>query len=415
MSGMLSASIGSLLSRCQAALRRIIRSSVTSHHPPFRDAAVQDRYAARDRRRALRTLPPRAWSMFVAATIMIVALAAAVVVVPVESVTRAPAVIHGAGGTRVIVAPVNGTVVATGITARAAVADGVPLLRIRPVVHASVLANAERKLAIARRDYAEMVGLDRTDGQVRSLRARARLAADDIIALERAVGACRDRLAAYAELAANGLASNIQVANEQDVCDQRERAVGLARQHRIALEQEVEALLQQRDIVQLAARRSVREAQNEWELLVGAALETVSAPAVGVVDRLLVRPGDVVRDGEVVARILSAEPPFRVVCYVAERHRASLKPGVTAFVELAQFPFRRYGAARARVVRVSQEIASDEEVRASVANARSDGVAMSRVELELVFIPNGIRAEPGMTGDVRFRLRHEPLISRFME
>ena len=111
---------------------------------------------------------------------------------------------------------------------------------------------------------------------------------------------------------------------------------------------------------------------------------TVRAPIAGVLgDAAALRPGAVVREGDLIATIV----PQGNLHVVAEYDAAAfgrLAPGQRARLRVAGFPATRYGTLAARVARVASEV--------------RDGTI--RVELELAASSSEIPIRHGMTGTI---------------
>ena len=108
----------------------------------------------------------------------------------------------------------------------------------------------------------------------------------------------------------------------------------------------------------------------------------IRAPASGRVESLHAPVGEVVAPGEVIARVVPQHAPRAVVAYLPLRQAAFIRVGTEASVELDSLPGDELGVARARVARVSSDVAPQAEVRST--GGREPSGAHVRVELELV-------------------------------
>jgi multidrug resistance efflux pump len=109
----------------------------------------------------------------------------------------------------------------------------------------------------------------------------------------------------------------------------------------------------------------------------------LKASRKGRIESLAVSVGEVVEQGTAVARLVPLGTPSTIVAFVPERDRAFVKCGTEVHVELDQLPVGEFGSARARVTRVSSEIASPKEVERALGAAAPEGVHFA-IELSLL-------------------------------
>jgi multidrug efflux pump subunit AcrA (membrane-fusion protein) len=391
------------------------RSFVTEQVSFFREAATAGRHAADVDSRGMAASPRTGWMIVGVSGAAIALLTLLFAAVPIESIVRAPAVVQSVGGSRSVVATIPGVVMTIDATVGAKIVQGAAVGQIRPLVTAPLVADAERDVRVARWEYAEVTRASRFDEQRASIRKQLTLLNEQLQSLEFSVRACDQRALVFEAMVASGVSSRIQADGEREACEEKRRAVIGGRQREAEAHQELAILTERREMALLDARRRVVEAESRRDELVRpTGPETVLAPSGGLIDRLFVRPGDVVREGQVVARLIPTGMPLHVVAYVPEKYRASLESGAAARVELAQFPFRKYGAVDARITHVSPHIAAVDEVRDTVGEQQAAS-SRCRVELELVSHPEAVRLQPGMAADVRFRLRRQPLLAMILD
>lgn len=108
----------------------------------------------------------------------------------------------------------------------------------------------------------------------------------------------------------------------------------------------------------------------------------VRAPVKGFVESLLVTEGQVVQGGALLARIVPEGALNRVVVFAPVKDAAFLHAGLDARVEFASLPVSEFGKAPAKVLRVSSDVASPEELTDVLGPDTALG-AVVRVELEL--------------------------------
>lgn len=123
------------------------------------------------------------------------------------------------------------------------------------------------------------------------------------------------------------------------------------------------------------AKAAVEEAESLLELV------HIRAPAEGRIESLLTTPGAVVAAGEILAQIVPKDAPRSIVAFLPSRETAFVKLGTLANVEVESLPINEFGMARARVTRISADIAKAEELEAAFGEALPGSFV--RVELSL--------------------------------
>jgi multidrug resistance efflux pump len=110
------------------------------------------------------------------------------------------------------------------------------------------------------------------------------------------------------------------------------------------------------------------------------AQSTVRAPLAGRVESLLAARGQVVPSGGVFARIIPDGALTHVVVFAPAKDAGFLEPGLKAQLELASFPVGEFGRLKATVSRVSNDVASGDELTQVLGSTSSE--ALVRVELQ---------------------------------
>lgn len=126
----------------------------------------------------------------------------------------------------------------------------------------------------------------------------------------------------------------------------------------------------------LQAQAGVKEAETLLQQV------DIRAPASGIVESLVVTPGAVAQSGQVLAQIVPTGAPRTIVAFLASREASFLEVGSQATVEVESLPVSEFGNAKAEVVRISRDVATNEEVIATL--GESIRGTQVRVELELV-------------------------------
>lgn len=382
----------------------------------FREEALEH-YVRGDRGDGLvRVAPPWTWAIVAGTTAILVAAIAASLVARVEVTVRARGMLRPATGVRVLLARAGGTVTDVSKTSGQGVSAGEALVRTElPAVEGQLL-ETDRQLERLREQFS--VTARRED----ALHAKQRAYLGDRVAtLHRQLSSLRDserfrarKLDLNRDLARKGLESAEAVADAEEVVAEaarQARAIELlldeARQELAMLDGQRESelwrrveteqnLTAKRDALQLALRQA-----------------TVVAPVAGTVEAMLVKPGDVLQAGQPVGKLIPGGVPLRVVSFLSERDRASVRLGDAARLELDQLPYGQHGTLRARVVRIADDLASDFEVREAFGESYRIDVPTYRVELDVTDTgpadAAGVHLRSGMLLYARFTARRERL------
>lgn len=303
-----------------------------------------------------------------------------------------------------------------------AVKAGTVLARIEVPQVLSQSMEAERQVEAVRKDYQALSA--RQDAahaeQARRLAGRIQQLREQVGSLRESIGLCERKLQAKQKLHAMGLSSSFEVddAREALALANRQLGAGLlaldqAGQERAALDaRRQEELWQRKVVVQNAEIRRDSLAFLEGQIL-------VRAPEDGVVEALLVRPGEVVQPGQAVGKLIPQGSPLQVVSFLDEKDRAFLRPGDAVHLELEQLPYAEYGTLRARIARISDDLASPFEIREALGeDQKLEGPAF-RVELDLTdtraLERANVKLRPGMLMRVRYTLRRQRLVTILLD
>ena len=148
---------------------------------------------------------------------------------------------------------------------------------------------------------------------------------------------------------------------------------------------------------------------------------TLRSPIGGTVASATVTsPGQVVRMGEEVMRIVPNDVALEIEAYLENKDIGFVKPGQTAAVKIESFPFTRYGTLSATVARVATDAIPEQDAQQLEGDparaSKSTGFAGAQRTQNLVFpvtlVPNGRTMEveglkvpltPGMAVTVEVR------------
>ena len=284
------------------------------------------------------------------------------------------------------------------------------------------LLEARRAAAAVRLDFRVAAGLqDRAHAEQR-LRLDARM--DKLGEQEASQRQSLERLARALQrqrtLERAGVASAASVEEAQEAWARAQRELMLTGQGRDQLAQEAAALdhLRQENLWQ--RRQTIQNAASREEALALLLRQTVlEAPEPGLVEAMLVKPGEAVRAGQALCKLIPGGAPLQAVAFLEERDRAFVRPGDEVCLELDQLPYAEYGTLRARVERISDDLAAPFELQEALGEAAAPGGASFRVELRLTGTQAAARAgvplRSGMLLHARFTLRRQRLITLLLD
>ena len=388
----------------------------------FRQEALDHYLQVEEERSLVRVSPPWTWTLL---GIVLAALGSALLAAllgRVEVNGRARGILRPLDGVRMLVSQVQGTVSAVEAQSGQRVPAGKPLLRIdAPAVQAQLLEACRQTQTIRqdfhsaahRQDQAFAQQALRLQGRIRKLQAQIASQAVSVATFER-------QLKANLTLEQAGILSVAQadqareaLAQAQRQLNHQEEALEQAAQERAALASHREDSLWQR-------KQTIHTAEARAEALAFLLGQTVlAAPQDGVVEAMLVRPGEVVQPGQPLGKLLSLDSPLRVVCFLAEKDRAFVTAGDGALLELDQLPYAEYGTLRAQVTRISDDLASPFEIREALGEHQDFTLPTFRVELRITDARAAeaarVRLRSGMLAKVRFTLRRQRLITLVLD
>ena len=403
----------------------LLRCGMTRTTPDpglFRQEALEHFLEAEEGRTLVRVSPPWTWALLL---VLLAGLTAALVLSvmgKVEVNGRGRGILHPETGIPVLLCQVEGTVGQVEVHSGQTVAAGDVLVRIdAPAVQARLL-EARRATQSVREQYAAAnLRQDRAFArQCRNLQLRAAKLEEQGASLEASVARFHRRLQASQILEREGVSSTAQADEAREAYAQALRSLGASQQALEQVRQERAALDHQRQDALWSRDQTIRNAETQEQALAYIHAQTlVKAPRGGVIEALLVRPGEVVVPGKALGKLVPQEQPLRAVCFLAEKDRAFVKEGDAALLELDQLPYAEYGTLRARVLRVSSDLASPHELQEALGEGHSIPGPTFRVELELTEVQAAARAKvplrSGMLLNARFTLRRQRLITLVLE
>jgi HlyD family secretion protein len=182
------------------------------------------------------------------------------------------------------------------------------------------------------------------------------------------------------------------------------------------------------DLVNLRAQRMAQTWRDTTDLEIAKARASavgfmerqtnVIAPVTGLVDGLVIKAGDLVQPGQLMAKLIPKDCLLVVVAFLQEKDRAFVKDGDEVELELNQYTYSEFGTIRGRIHSVAADLASPSELQEAFGSSptqNTEGPSF-RVEIEVLEDPKAlevrkIRLRPGMLLSVRFTLRRQNLIT----
>ena len=307
----------------------------------------------------------------------------------VELTARGRGVMRAREGVQPLIFETGGVVVDVLVKEGQVVRAGEPLLRLDSTMLRASLFEAERDLSALR----ERVERDDREARLNYgrdqelLKRRALLTTQRIRKQRQSRDMLLSRQHVYEGLESSGVVSRQDTQETAQQVGLEERGVLTLHDEHARIEQQLGALEQTfknglneraHQLEQARARRDAARVLLEQTEL--------SAARAGRIESLAVSVGEMVEQGTTVARLVPLGTPSTIVAFVPERDRAFLKNGTEVRVELDQLPVGEFGSARARVTRVSSEIASPKEVERALGAAAPEGVHFA-IELALLTDP----------------------------
>ena len=307
--------------------------------------------------------------------------------------------------------------------------EGHPLAMARPIDATEVLQYqlyAERTLQYGARTNG-------FDEEIARDEAAARTTEEDVSQLARQLVVARSVLTTRSALLASQAGSKLQYYDAEGAAMRAEREYTDSMNHLEELRHAV------------AAKRADRQAfVNQWrsDLLeqtsrdkdelakLGDAIAKASrmhdmvvltAPDDGVILDVAMRSaGSVLREAEPLITELPSGAALIADVAVASEDIGSLKPGLTAVVKVAAFPFQRYGMLRGALRSVGEEpLGSEAAIGMSSPRAGSTGgqhrVLVELTDLHLSHLPDGAHLIPGMTVTAELKVGSRRVIAYFLD
>ena len=388
----------------------------------FRQEALQHHLRSEEGRGLVRVSPPWTWALLLVFLSGIGTALLASIFGRVEVNGRARGILRPRSGIRVVIAKLDGTVGQVEARSGQQVQAGAVLVRIEAPPVQAQLVEARRQVESVRRHFKVTADLQDRSHAEQTRRLAARMAKlkeqiqsqhHSIALLELNLERCRILEREGVLSPAKGDEARESLAQAQRQLSQSDQALELASQEWAALENGRQDSLWQR-------RQTIQNAEVRVEALAFLLGQTVlEAPEDGVVEAMLVKPGEVVKTGQALCKLIPQTTPLEVIAFLEEKDRAFVRPGDEVRLELDQLPYAEYGTVRARIERISDDLASAFEIHEALGDNPSPNVPAFRVELRLTDTravqKAGIPLRSGMLMNARFTLRRQRLITLVLD
>ncbi len=388
----------------------------------FREEALKHYLQAEEGRGLVKVSPPWTWTLL---WILLAALGAALLASflgYVEVNGRGRGIVRPATGVRMLVSQSGGLVGRIDVHSGQVVRAGTVLLHIDAPNIQSQLLEAERQTGAVKNDYKILSIRQDVAFMEQSQRLKNRITQlqEQVVSYKASIPLYERKLKAKQTLLKDGLATPFEVDDAIEGISQAKRQLSATQQSLDQTKQEQAALESHRQDEIWQRKQVVQNAESKWDgLAILQGQTVVLAPEGGVVEALLVTPGEVVQAGQVVGKLIPQGAGLQVVSFLAEKDRAFVKPGDEVHLELEQLPYAEYGTLRARVVRVNDDLASPYEIREALGEDQKLDTSTYRVELEITdakaLDSAKVKLRTGMLMNVRYTLRRQRLITLVLD
>jgi multidrug resistance efflux pump len=388
----------------------------------FRQEALEHHLQSEEGRGLVRVSPPWTWALLLAFLSAVGTALLASIFGRVEVNGRARGILRPRSGIRVVIAKLDGTVGQVEARSGQQVKAGNLLVRIEaPPVQAQLL-EARRQVESVRRHFKVTAALqDKShEEQIRRLAARMARLREQGQSQRRSIAIAELNLQRSMELERRGVLSRAAVDEAREALAQAERQLSQSDQALETASQEWATLEYGRQDSLWQRRQTIQGAEVRAEALAFMLGQTVlEAPEDGTVEAMLVRPGEVVKTGQALCKLIPQHGPLEVVAFLEEKDRAFVRLGDDVRLELDQLPYAEYGTVRARIERISDDLASAFEIHEALGDNPFPNVPTFRVELRLTDTraveKAGIPLRSGMLMNARFTLRRQRLITLVLD
>ena len=389
-----------------------------AHESFYRKTAVDHYLAAEEHGDVTRISPPWTWALVAVVALFISAALLLSIFGRIEITARGPGILRPSGGVRVLMAQTDGVVSQVDALSGVSVRRGGRVLRLQSAELQAALLEAERELELVTSQAQTYTQRQARmfDEQEQSLQTRLAILQEEAVSYEQSVKTFERKLSRSVELEQSGLLSPTLVEDVREALSQARRQLSNSRRSLAQTRQEL-ASTQSRRQEELWQRQRARQyAMSKRDALAFSLQQMqIRAPADGVVEAVLVKPGDVVQAGQIVGKLVSRDTGFQVVSFLPEKDRGSVRVNDDVKLELEQFPHAEFGTLKGRIQRIGDDLASTSEIREAFGEEIRLDSSSYRVEIlvDASNRPRHVALRTGMLMNVRYTLRRERPIALF--
>jgi multidrug resistance efflux pump len=400
------ATIAAPVAPAPASIPRPAEPTAPPQRALFRQEALDAHYGADGDAEALAQPRAGAWSVLLVLASLVGVLFVAAAIASVEVTVKAPGALRAPNGLRSVESALAGAISEVLTQAGAEVVEGQVVVRLEDAKLRSNLVLRERQLETLREEIKDAAADDQALIQ-RTLRASKRQRG----VLQRRTGIGHgllkkrsDRLADVQALVQYGAASHDDLLKVDELVQAASESVVQLDSQLVELDLQMADRMREWQAHELERRTSLSRMNAQVEearsLLT---LVEIRSPAAGRVESLLAKVGKVAQAGEIMAQIVPTGAPRSIVAFLPSRETAFVAVGSEANVEVESLPVNEFGMARARVVRVSADVAQQEELASTFGEALAGSFV--RVELELLEGPAQDKMAPHLRSGERVMVR----------
>ncbi len=366
--------------------------------------------------------PPWTWALL---GVLMAALVTTIVIAFLGSIevnTRAVGILRPTSGVRVLVSQVPGTVASVPRHSGETVSAGDVVLQIDSPQLQGQLLEAQRQVTLLESDFGAFSQQQDQlhQRQVAESRTRIGKLVEQVASERVSIAVMKRKLEAMRSLESSAVVSRFAVLDAQEAVAQAERRLAGSEQTLAMANQELAAMDSRQHSELWQRRQSLDTALSRRESMRLESQQTrIVAPQDGVIEALLVKPGDDVRPGQTLGKIIPGGTPLEVISFLPEKDRAFVGVGSEVRLEIDQLPYGEYGTLGARVVRISDDLASADEVRQALGDGHDLKGPAFRVLLSITDTDAAdavrVRLRSGMLMQVRYTLRRQRPITLVLE
>jgi multidrug resistance efflux pump len=348
----------------------------------------------------------KTWSLLLLLLSLIGLSFACAALATVEVTAQAAGVLRAPNGLRPVASVLAGSITEVLVRGGDAVEAGQVVARLEATELRATLESRARELDIVRDDVTRADRHDREiETQTASAMRRRRAALEQRIAINsERLKQRRSQHEDLDTLVQRGGASRAEGLSAKESMQEASESVSSLGLELALLDLEISDRARQWQERESSRRTQLSRAEaNVEEAQTLLAASEIRAPASGRVESLLASPGSVVPAGAVLANIVPEGAPRTLVGFVPSREIAFIAAGAPATVEVQSLPVSEFGLGKARVSRVSTDVATPAEVQATLGEALAGSVV--RVELELCASDSSARMDAHLRSGERVKIR----------